>query len=192
MAATKEPPFISSQDDLEIKKIQKDILWGLYQDVRSHARHVEILRANAVNYMLGFTTVLLAVITWDKGITMNDLPLSIILCLIGLITALFSASYAELYFRNRERAERIRTSLDASFFQNGALTRLYAPKRVSDAGPRSRQGEEVDDLSYRFKWFRDIIGGSTHWFWILLPGMVFAAGIILIYMCLFHNVFVSA
>ena len=170
MMASKEPGIIASEDNLEVTKIQKDLLWGLYQDLRTHARHAETLRASAVNYMLVFAAALITVITFDHEIDMKDLPLSLILSLIGLITALFSASYAELYFRNRERAEHIRGHLDAVFFK-GSLNSIYVPR------------DNLRTLKYDFQWARQITK-STHWFWILLPVIVLAVGLVLTCMCL--------
>ena len=82
----------TTEDVSDIAKIQKDLLWGLYQDVRSHARHNEVLRSSAVNYMLLVASALITVIIFDKQINRYDLPLCLIVSLIGLISALFSAS----------------------------------------------------------------------------------------------------
>jgi hypothetical protein len=154
-------------------EIQKDLLWGLYQDVRGHARHAETLRANAVNYMVLVAGALIAAITIDKEIDRYDLPLSIVVSLIGLMTVLFSASYAELYSRNRKRAEQILKCLDESFFYNKAQPKL------------STLIDGSRDEKYPFKWVRSVTGstGSTHWYWIGLPVIVSVVGILLIYRC---------
>ena len=159
----------TAEDVSDIAKIQKDLLWGLYQDVRSHARHNEVLRSSAVNYMLLVASALITVIIFDKQINRYDLPLCLIVSLIGLISALFSASYAELYYRNRERAERLRKHLDVSFFEGRAPATL------------SQVLAEADDAHRKtriYRWSRRITG-STHVFWLVLPLGVFAIGIVL-------------
>lgn len=164
-----------SGDDREISDIQKDLLWGLYQDVRTHARHAETLRTSAVNYMMVIAVALITLITFDKRFSLSDLPLSIVVCLIGLFTALFSASYAELYFRNRERAKGILKRLDELLFDNRAQNTLT--KLVDDA---EEEGNPQAN-HYRYQWARKI-SGSTHLFWVGLPAVVFVVGVLLIYM----------
>ncbi|WP_420631757.1 hypothetical protein [Candidatus Leptofilum sp.] len=153
----------------EISKIQKDLCWGLYQDVRSHSRHAETLRSSAVNYMLVVASALITVITFDDHINRFDLPLSIIVTVIGLISAFFSASYTELYYRNRERAGHIRKHLDKTYFKDQAPTSLSQILEEADA-------DHHDTKIYR--WSRRITG-STHLFWLVPPLMVLTIGIVL-------------
>jgi hypothetical protein len=109
----------NSEDVTERKKIQKELLWDFYQDMRTHARHNETIRSNAVDYMLLLASALIVVISYDREICGGgDLAFAIILILIGLIGALFAASYGELYYRNRDRSDRLRRALDTLFFQN--------------------------------------------------------------------------
>jgi hypothetical protein len=122
--------------------------------------------------MMVIAGALITLITFDRWFSLLDLPLSIIVCFIGLFTALFSASYAELYFRNRERAKDILQHLDGSFFYYRAPTTLS--KLVDDA-------DEGHHQANRYQWARRI-SGSTHVFWVGLPAVVFAVGILLIYM----------
>jgi hypothetical protein len=122
--------------------------------------------------MMAIATALITLITFDKRFSVADLPLALIVCFIGLFTALFSASYAELYFRNRERAKNILQRLDASFFYYRASTSLSTLMDDADEGHYHAN---------RYQWARKI-AGSTHGFWIGLPVVVFAVGILLIYM----------
>lgn len=153
----------------DITKVQKDLLWGLYQDVRSHSRHAETLRTSAVNYMLVVASALITVITIDKQITLFDLPLCLIVSVIGLISALFSASYTELYYRNRERAGHIRKHLDDELFKDRAPATL---SQVLD------DADVVHRKTKIYRWSRRITG-STHLFWLVPPLVVFVIGIML-------------
>jgi hypothetical protein len=122
--------------------------------------------------MMVIATALSTLITFDKRFSVGDLPLSLMVCFIGLFIALFSASYAELYFRNRERAKNILQRLDESFFYSRASTSLSM--LMDDAAEGHHQAN-------RYQWARKI-SGSTHGFWVGLPVVVFAVGILLIYM----------
>jgi hypothetical protein len=162
----------NSEDVTERKKIQKDLLWGFYQDARAHARHNETIRSNAINYMLLVASALIVVIGLDSVVNRKDLAFAIILILIGLIGALFAASYAELYYRNRERSERLRKELDALFFQNQRAQITLA--QIWDA-------TESEQADYPYKGLRLITGdaGSTHVFWIALPLVAGLVGTVL-------------
>ncbi len=153
----------------DITKVQKDLLWGLYQDLRSHSRHTEMLRSSAVNYMLVLASALITVILFDKQINRFDLPLSIIVSVIGLISALYSASYTELYYRNRERAGHLRKHLDEVFFKGRAPSTLS--QVLADA-------DVVHQRTKIYRWSRRLTG-STHLFWLVPPLVVLAIGIVL-------------
>jgi hypothetical protein len=142
----------NSEDVTESEKIQKELMWDFYQDVRTHARHNETIRSNAINYMLLVASALIVVISLDREICGRDLAFAIILTLIGLIGALFAASYGELYYRNRDRSDRLRKELDTRFFQNQrAQTTL------------EQMWDETDRADYRLRKLRVITGdaGST-------------------------------
>ena len=159
-------PSLGKSEGEDTVKIQKDLLLGLYQDVTNHARHAEMLRANAVNYGLLVASILITVIvTSDNCITHSDWLLCIAVSLVGLFTALFAASYAELYFRNRARAERLRKFFDEAFFEG------ESPHTLSWL-------RKVDNECYSFRRIRRITV-STHWFWIALPLIVFTLGTVL-------------
>jgi hypothetical protein len=193
----------NSEDVTERKKIQKDLLWGLYQDVRTHARHNETIRSNAVNYMLLGASALIVVITYDRCINgVLDEVLAIILGLFGLIGMVFATSYAELYYRNRAKSGRLLQALDTLVFPDKKPINLsdIFPEASTDApegtgrswwrrwfGRKAEADYEYEsklhltDYEYTFQWTRRITGkaGSTHVFWILLPFVVFLIGIVL-------------
>jgi hypothetical protein len=160
----------NSEDVTESEKIQKDLLWDFYQDARAHARHNETIRSNAINYMLLVASALIVVISLDREICGWDLAFAIILILIGLIGALFAASYAELYYRNRDRSERLRTALDTLFFQNQRA--LVTLAQIWEATERAK---------YSYRKLRVITrkAGSTHLFWIVLPLVAGLVGVVL-------------
>ncbi len=153
----------------ETRKIQRELLWGLYQELRNHARHSETQRANAINYALVIASALTTVILFDSQINRYDLPLSLLISFIGLLSALFSLSYTELYWRNRERASRLLEQLDTLFFKD------QAPDTLSEITNRA---DEIHRKTKIYFWGRKI-AGSTHLYWIALPLVILIIGIVL-------------
>jgi hypothetical protein len=156
-------------DDIsDLTKIQKDLLWGMYTDVRAHARHAETLRSNVVNFMIVVASVLIAVIANDRRITRSDLPLCLAIVAVGLLGLAFAASYTELYARNRKRAVCLRTVLDDEFFPDG----------VKNIAAILDEADAPHEAASLYRWSRGLIG-STQRFWFLMPALVLAAGVIL-------------
>jgi hypothetical protein len=151
----------------EEKKARKDLLWGMYTDLRAHARHAEMLRSSVVNFMIVVASVLIAVIANDGHVAGNELALCLVIVVVGALGLAFAASYTELYARNRSRAVRIRTTLDDEFFAGGETI-------VSLLGAADKQ-HEVGAL---YRWSRRLTG-STHRFWFVLPSLVLVAGLAL-------------
>jgi hypothetical protein len=148
-------------------KVRKDLLWGMYTDVRAHARHAETLRSNVVNFMIVVASVLTAVIANDGQISRTDVPLCLVIVVVGLLGLAFAASYTELYERNRKRAMRIRTALDDEFLTSGGT--------IASLLDEADQPHEAERL---YRWSRQFTG-STQRFWFLLPGLIVAAGLLL-------------
>jgi hypothetical protein len=148
-------------------KVRKDLLWGMYSDLRTHARHAETLRSNVVNFMILVASVLVAVITNDGEVTRQDLPLCIVMVVVGLLGLAFALSYTELFERNRKRTVQIRTALDDEFFASGTTIAalLGEADRLHQAGRLHR-------------WSRRLTG-STQIFWSVLSGLVLATGLVL-------------
>lgn len=148
-------------------KVRKDLLWEMYTDVRTHARHAETLRSNVVNFMIVVASILIAVIANDGQVTGKDLPLCLVIFAAGLLGLAFAASYTELYERNRNRAAVIRTALDDEFF---------AGQTTIDS--LLDEADERHERSSLYRWSRRLTG-STHRFWFVLPGLITSAGLLL-------------
>lgn len=164
--------LIESND--ENKKIQKDILWGLYQEYRNHARHTETLRSNVNNYVMVISSALITLVTFDRNIDRSDWPLALVIAFIGFIGALFSVSYTERYNRHRLRATQVRKHLDELFFSPENETNIQILRKRADI---------LNDEYMRFRVVRRFAG--THFFWIILPFVVFIIGLFLTYLAWF-------
>lgn len=148
-------------------KVRKDLLWGMYTDLRAHARHAETLRSSVVNFMIVVSSVLIAVIANDGHVAGSELALCLVIVVVGLLGLAFAASYTELYERNRSRAVGIRTALDDEFFVDA--------KTIASLLETADKQHEVGLL---YRWSRQITG-STQRFWFVLPSLVLVAGITL-------------
>ncbi|MFD5823861.1 hypothetical protein [Lentzea sp. NPDC060358] len=146
-------------------KARKELLWGMYTDLRTHARHAETLRSNVVNFMIVVASVLIAVIANDGNITRKDLPLGVIIILVGLLGVAFATTYTELYERNWRRAMYIRAALDEEFFEGKAMT-------ITELIGQADQRHEAGRL---YRWSRRVTG-TAHRFWFALPVLVLIAG----------------
>jgi hypothetical protein len=151
----------------DLAKVRKDLLWGLYSDLRTHARHAEALRSNVVNFMIVIASVLVAMIANDGRVAEEELPLCVVVVAIGLLGLAFAASYTELYERNRSRAMRVRQALDDEYFTDGTTMESLL-----------RDADSVHQSALRYRWSRRLTG-STQRFWLVLPGLIVLAGLLL-------------
>lgn len=150
----------------DTEKIQRELLWGLYGDVRHHARHAELLRSSVVNFMIVISSVLIASIAQDGRLQRNDLIASSGIVFVGLMGMMFAASYTELHERNRLRAMRLRSFLDEKYFPSNH------PGMISLLA----ESDEDHRKSALYRRTRRLTG-STHRFWLLLPGVVLLTGL---------------
>lgn len=94
------------ENQIERLKIQKDILWGLYQEHRTHARHSETLRAAVTNMLIAASAVLISIVIIDKLITQEDLGAAILLVGFGLLGIAFNLYYTSKIFKHKKRARK--------------------------------------------------------------------------------------
>jgi hypothetical protein len=104
------------EDQNERLKMQKDILWGLYQEHRTHARHNETLRSAVNNMLIVASAVLVTLTTSDKEINERDLPGALLLIGFGILGFIFSASYTEKVGRHKTTANQYREELNQVIF----------------------------------------------------------------------------
>lgn len=152
----------------DLEKARKDLLWGMYTDVRAHARHAEALRSNVVGFMIVVTSILIAVIANDRRVNSADLPMCLVITLVGLLSLAFAAAYTELHERNRRRAMGIRTALDEEYFSDKTATIAVL----------LREADVPHETSRLYRWSRQL-SGSTQRFWFVLPGLTLLSGLLL-------------
>lgn len=89
-----------------------ELTWRLYQEHCTWERHHEAQRASVTNLLLAVSAAVLGVITYDGGLWIGDLPLTLFLILLGLFGALFVAKQYERFAMQQGRAGRYRGMLD--------------------------------------------------------------------------------
>ncbi len=151
----------------DLQRARRDTLWALYMEWRTHARHAETIRTTVNSYTLIAASAITALITLDKKIDRADLPLTLLLILIGLSGLLIAASYTDRYHRNRERAAEVLRSLNNTYF-------LSTPQ-----SPLQLKG--VADLRHYNNSFYRMIRSTTsaHWLWLAFPALALALGTIM-------------
>jgi hypothetical protein len=152
-------------------KIQKDILWGLYQEHRSHARHNETLRSAITNMLIVASVAIISFATYDKELNQNDVPAALLLIGIGSLGIFFSASYTERALKHKRRAQECRNELDEIVFNKPVGRTLDAVIKDADAKHKESYVGKIGKVS------------SSHLFWIILPLVIMLAGIALMIYC---------
>ena len=106
----------------------RDACWKLYAEHCTHVRHHESQRSTVAASILAIASAIIGLVTFDKKIEASDLPLTILLIVLGCFGALFSAKQYERASLHTERARRFRGAIDATL--EGAP--LKALKRQAD------------------------------------------------------------
>ena len=149
-------------------KDKTDILWGMYQEHNVASRHHETLRANVTNFILlvggGIGTLISS-----QGFTRADLPLSILLILLGFFGVVFSASHSGRYLAHKMRATAYRDQLDTLLFQEGKTLR-----EIKNEADEKRKKENPS--------LRILV--ATHWLWLAFPLVIAILGVVLTIVCL--------
>jgi hypothetical protein len=161
---------ISPVKSLEVTKTDParvKLLWDLSSERRNQGRHSENLRATVAAQTVAGASALVAVITYDKHVDIYDLPLCLMVTFVGIVGALFSATYTERYHRNRKRASDLLKELDAVTPHDNRLSTIQIEARA----------DEQTWSKKRFSIIRKI--SSTHWLWLVFPTIVTAVGVAL-------------
>ncbi len=147
-------------------KIQKELLWGLYQEYRNHARHNETMRANIINYLIASSAGLVSLIALG-GLHRDDSPLTIVLMAVGLLGFLFSASYTERSLGNKHRANQVIDKLDSLWFKE-------SPNNMADIKRNADKDREGDKLFLVVR-----VASNSHVLWLIFPLLISLIGVIL-------------
>jgi hypothetical protein len=152
-------------------KTQKDILWGLFEEHRSHARHNETLRSTVNNMLVVASVAVIGFATYDKEVNQNDLAAAGLLIGIGFLGFFFSASYTERALKHKKRATECQKELDRIVFNEPFGRKLEDVIREADDLHKGSYVGKIGKVS------------SGHLFWIVLPLVIMVTGIALMIYC---------
>jgi hypothetical protein len=135
----------------------KDVLLAFLHDHGARVIHLETQRSTVSNLLVITAAAILAFVTFDRALTIADLPLTVLLVFIGLFGAGFCVKYHERSAQQYERIRVIRKDLDRILFDSSLLIAL---KKEADV-----------EHAKNFPRFND--GGSLSWVWISRLWMIF-------------------
>lgn len=117
--------------------VKKDILWEMYKENVTHGRHLETLRANVTSSFIAIYAAILGIIPFDKEITAFDLPLTLLLIVVGSFGSIFVYKHYEKFNHHMRRAQNYRDAVD-EFFENSPIKTLKerADKKHRSEYPR--------------------------------------------------------
>ena len=99
----------------------KDALLTYLQEQYSQLRHYETQRSTVSNLLVIIAAAILAFVTFDKALTHADLPLTILLLVIGVFGAAFCLKYYERCTKYYHRIQTCRYRLDQHLFETTRL-----------------------------------------------------------------------
>lgn len=154
----------TSNDKLNLRK---DILWGMYQEHRVHARHNETLRSAINNMLIVASAALVSFVIYDKEVNSSDLPAAILLIGFGLLGFIFSTSYTERTLEHKRRADQYWNELDSLLFKRPVGRTMAEITRAADAKHRTFVVRSIRSFA------------NSHLLWIVFPLFISLIGIYL-------------
>jgi len=91
-----------------------DVLLELYKEQRDLGMHHEDQRATVSGLLLTAATILIGFIVYDKEVTQSDLPVAMVIVLLGIFGCLFTLKNYERFNFHRKRSRDLRLAIDAA------------------------------------------------------------------------------
>ena len=156
---------------MNINNPATDVYLKFYQEHVNQWRHYESQRAAVAGSILAIATALIGLVTFDKLITRSDLPLTLLIAVLGILGALFSAKQHERACLHMERARHYRSAIDATF-ENSPLSKIKTEAdRVHSMKFRKLQEVKVNILWRWFYLLLSVIGISLTVFAMWAPAV---------------------
>jgi len=90
---------------------EKEFLWDFCKEHLAFCRHHEVQREVVTRIVIIVASALIGVITLDKTLNVYDLPLSIMVILVGIFGAIFSSKHYERFSFHLNRFRRFRSEI---------------------------------------------------------------------------------
>jgi len=118
-------------------EVKRDAFWRLYTEHCTHMRHHEAQRSTVAASMIAVASALLGVVTFDKSLSLSDVPLLGLVFVLGTFGAVFSAKQYERSAMHMERARAYRDAIDEDLSGQPLKTlKAAADKRHNAEFPR--------------------------------------------------------
>jgi hypothetical protein len=89
-----------------------EALWKMYSEHCTHVRHHETQRSSVASSFVAIAGALVGLITFDKEVTMHDIPAALLLLGLGVFGAFFCAKQWERACMHTERSRFYRNKID--------------------------------------------------------------------------------
>lgn len=124
---------------------RKELLLGMYQENRCHARHYETVRATVVSFILAAALAMCASIA-GGGLNRKDWPLAAVLVVIGVYGAVFNQFYFKRISCYELLAEEFCNELDILF---GTSRPVNAPRTLRQIQADAATNQDEKFASWR-------------------------------------------
>lgn len=171
----------------EEKEITKDVLWGMYQEHCNTGRHHETQRATTTNLIIVLVAGVTTYATFDKKIDDKDIPVALLVVVLGIFGALFSVLHYGRYSKHMQRAKKYRDALDdvlpqmneTNFKNMGAhIKKVFKDENAPEGLLYSlkKAGDKIHEKQNASKLY-NLTPGGLHVFWVILHGLIIALGL---------------
>jgi hypothetical protein len=155
------------------KENLKDILLSLIDVQISHIEHYQTQRSTVSNLLIITSAALLAFITFDKSLNSTDLPLTILLALLGPFGFAFCSKYLERGALHYALYEKYRDTLDTEVLDSTLVGDI---KKDLD-----------EEHAKEFPWLKKRIMKISN-LWKMFHGLIFALGLFLTIIAWFYPI----
>lgn len=139
----------------------KQIIWGLYQDVVQQGRHHETQRLGLTNAVLVAAAAALGLVSIDGKIATSHIPVGIFLVVLGVMGAIFSLKQYERFRMHMEQAKQYRNAL-----------------RVPELSALRKHADDDHAATWSRSWRKMLYKTHLHWWWASLHLIISALGLI--------------
>jgi hypothetical protein len=140
---------------------EKDLLWNLFVHNRDYMKHHEQLRATVANLTVAISAGLIGLITYDKHIGAEDIPLAVMLVAVGIFSSAFTLKHYERGYLHRNRS-------------NGYLNRLNEVMPEAGILEVRSKADRITETQ-----FPRLYSFSVNTFWVILNIFVVVIGIVM-------------
>lgn len=92
-----------------------DVLMKLYEDHSTWERHHESQRATLTSVSIAIAAAITGAITFDRQVTISDLPFAYFLLVQGLLGGLFAQKQYQLFWAHKRRKDLYREAISKAF-----------------------------------------------------------------------------